>query len=497
MTKKIWSLIPLFLFAINVSFAADGHKITVKLDNYDKDTLLLGYHYGEKQYIRDTVILNSEGHFVFEGAEELDAGVYIMVMLPDNQFFQVLINSGDQHFSLTTDATAPAANMKINGSADNALFYNYMGFLADQRPKADGIKKKLEAEGANKEQLQAELESVNQGVVQYQKDLITNHSETLSAAFVKSYMETPLPEFQGSEQEVKIQRYHYYKAHYFDNINLGDNRLIRSPFLYQRVNYYMDKLTSQEPDSLKASVDYILGEAEGAEDTYKYFLVHFLNKYAQSKVVGMDAVYVHIAEQYYAKGKAPWTEEEQLKKIVDNAKTLKPILIGKIAPDIKMYEIDIEGTISAENDENEYKRWRAKRELTLHEVKSPYTVVFVWDPDCGHCKKSMPKMLEFYDNYKDKGVEVFAVCSKTYDGIVDCAKYIKEKNMIKWINTVDPFLKSKYKQIYDIRSTPQIFILDENKKILSKRIGAEQLSEVMGKIMEFEEMKKNEGGNMK
>jgi len=56
MTKKIWSLIPLFLFAINVSFAADGYKITVKLDNYDKDTLLLGYHYGEKQYIKDTVI---------------------------------------------------------------------------------------------------------------------------------------------------------------------------------------------------------------------------------------------------------------------------------------------------------------------------------------------------------------------------------------------------------------------------------------------------------
>lgn len=494
MTKKLWSLIPLFLFAISAVVAADGHLITVKLDNYDKDTLLLGYHYGEKQYIKDTVIINSEGLFVFEGTEELDPGVYIMVMPPDNQYFQVLINSGDQYFSLNTDATAPAANMKVKGSADNKLFYEYMDFLAAQRPKADAIKKKMEAEGADKAKLQGELEAVNNGVVTYQKDLINNHSETLAAAFVKSYMEVPMPEFEGSEQEIKIKRYHHYKGHYFDNINLGDNRLIRSPFLFQRVNYYMDKLTSQEPDSLKASVDYILGKTAGAEDTYKYFLVHFLNKYAQSNVVGMDAVYVHIAENYYATGKAPWTEDEQLKKIVDNAKTLKPILIGKIAPDIKMFEIDIEGTIEAENDENEYKRWRAKRELSLHEIKSPYTVIFVWDPDCGHCKKSMPKMLEFYDNFKDKGVEVFAVCSKTYDGIADCAKYIKEKNMIKWINAIDPFIKSKYKQIYDIKSTPQIFILDENKEILSKRIGAEQLSEVMEKIMEFKE---KEGGNMK
>ena len=54
------------------------------------------------------------------------------------------------------------------------------------------------------------------------------------------------------------------------------------------------------------------------------------------------------------------------------------------------------------------------------------------------------------------------VCTKTYDEMPACAKTIKEKNMIKWLNTIDPFIKSNYKEIYDIRSTPQIFILDEN-----------------------------------
>ena len=73
-----------------------------------------------------------------------------------------------------------------------------------------------------------------------------------------------------------------------------------------------------------------------------------------------------------------------------------------------MYEIDIEGTIAAENDENEYQRWRHKGVVNLHKIEAPFTVLFFWDPDCGHCKKSMPKMLEFYDDFKDKGVEVFA-----------------------------------------------------------------------------------------
>ena len=273
--------------------------------------------------------------------------------------------------------------------------------------------------------------------------------------------------------------------------------MVRSPILFQRIDYYLNKLTVQTPDSIAKSIDFILEKVKPANATFKYYLVHFLNTYAKSNIVGMDGVYVHIAEKYYATGQAPWTEEEQLKKITDNAKTLKPILIGKKAPDLNMFEIDIEGTIAAENDENEYQRWRSKQKISLHGVDAPYTVLFVWDPDCGHCKKSMPKMLEFYDNYKDKGVEVFAVCTKTYEEMPACAKTMKEKGMVNWINAIDPFIKSKYKQIYDIRSTPQIFILDENKKIISKKIGAEQIAEVMDRILEMKAKEGEKSGNSK
>jgi len=495
MTKKYFFFTAFLCWMVSLS-AQEGHRIEITLDNYKNDTLLLGYHYGDKQYIKDTCVINSEGKFVFEGAESLDPGVYLMVMRPDNQYFQLLIDNGDQHFTAHTDATAPSDHMKLEGSKENGLFYGYMDFLGKQRPKAEALKGKLKtATGTEKAALEQQLKAINEEVVAYQNNLVDTHTGTLARAFVKSFMEAPMPKFEGTEREVQLKRYHHYKDHYFDNVELGDARLVRSPFLFQRIDYYLNKLTANHPDSINASLDYILEKIAPAEDTYKYYLVHFLNTYAQSKVVGMDAVYVHLAEKYYAAGKAPWTEEEQLAKIVDNAKALKPILIGKTAPDVKMFEIDIEGTIAAENDENEYKRWRAKRELTLHEVPTPYTILFIWDPDCGHCKKSMPKMIEFYENYKDKGVEVFAVCTKIYDGIAECAKYIKDKDgMVNWINAIDPFIKSKYKQIYDIKSTPQIFILDENKEIISKRIGAEQIAEVMDQIMEMKAKEKAAGG---
>jgi hypothetical protein len=44
--------------------------------------------------------------------------------------------------------------------------------------------------------------------------------------------------------------------------------------------------------------------------------------------------------------------------------------------------------------------------------------------------------------------------------------------------------------LYDIQSTPQIFVLDRNHKILMKRIGAEQITKVMEEVMKMEEEKK-------
>ena len=484
--KKLINLCAIFLTSLT-AFASTGYQISAKITNYEKDTVVLAYYYGDKQYIKDSVAINEQGIFVFEGEEALDAGVYL-VLLSDSEYFQLLINEEEQHFSLTTDATALTEKMQIKGSKDNELFYEYLAFLAQQRQEVEAIKKELEtAKEGEKDQLKKKITAVNESVNSYRKTLITKHPNLLTTAFVNAYMEAPMPTFEGTEQEVQLKRYQYYKAHYFDNINLADERLVRSPFLFERIEYYRDKLTPKHPDSIIVTVDYLLEQVQPAPETFKYYLSHFLYDYATSKYVGMDAVYVHLIEKYYAKGLATWTEEEQLTKLKENAATLKPLLIGKIAPDLKMFEIDVEGTILAKEDENEYQRWRAKRELTLHGIKSPYTVLFVWDPTCGNCKKAMPKMVAFYEAFKDRGVEVFAICTNTVrDDMAACAESIKEKNMIKWINAIDPFIKSNYKKIYDFTSTPQIYILDKDKRIISKKIGAEQLSEVMEQLMKMQ-----------
>ena len=94
-------------------------------------------------------------------------------------------------------------------------------------------------------------------------------------------------------------------------------------------------------------------------------------------------------------------------------------------------------------------------------------------------------MKEFYDKYKDKGVKLVAVCTKFTDEIEGCWDYIDEKEIGDWLHLVDPYHRSRYMKVYNIKSTPQIYVLDRNKEILSKRIGAEQLEEVMDRIIEM------------
>ena len=46
--------------------------------------------------------------------------------------------------------------------------------------------------------------------------------------------------------------------------------------------------------------------------------------------MGMDAVFVHMVENYYMTGEAYWVEEDQLKKIEERAEKIAPNLIGRL-----------------------------------------------------------------------------------------------------------------------------------------------------------------------
>ncbi len=437
-------------------------KISGQLSNYSEDTIYLGYYYADKQYLIDTAAVEN-GSFIFHPSDSLKEGVYLVVMPPDNKYFQVMINAHEPAFNFSGDVTNIEATIEFEGSEDNTLFYENLRYIGQKRKEVDQLNSRKEsAEMGEKDTIEEQLKRINEEVNQYQKDLVEKYPSMLTSALIRSGFQIQIPQFQGTPEEVNLQQYLFYKSHYFDYIDLNDDRLIRAPrhVLFDRVNYYLEKLTPQHPDSIIQSIDYLLTSMEEGEEVYRYFLIKFLNDFAQSKIVGMDAVYVHLALNYYAKNKAPWVEQSQLQKIIQNARDAEPTLIGRYAPNVKL-------------------QMRDSSDITLYDVSSPYIILVFWAHDCGHCKESIPQLKEFTDKRGDElGIQVFSVCTKLLKDEPPCWEFVDEKNLNGWINTSDMHGgRSFMHSLFNIKKTPKLFILDKDKKIISKDLGPEQLEE--------------------
>lgn len=460
-----------------------GFQIKAKIEGFQQKEAYLGYYFGDKQYLKDTAFVEPDGWLYFEGNEKLAGGIYLIVLPPDNQFIQLLVDENNQWIAVETKLSDLAGSIKISGSEDNKRFYDYLKYIGDRRPKADELKKELESvkdDEKKKAKIEEKINALDDEVIGYQKNIVAKNPNSMTALVIKANMPADVPKFEGEQKDKELKSFYWMRSHWFDNLDLADPKMVRTPFLFPKVELYINKMTVQHPDSLIIAIDNVLGQMKPAEDNFKFYLIHFLNQFAKSNIVGMDAVYVHIAQKYYKAGLAPWTEAEQLKKIVENADRLEPLLLGKLAPNIEM-------------------QTQQGQKIMLHDFKSPVTVLFFWDPDCGHCKKSMPDMVKFAKDYKDKGVSVFAICTSlatrddegnlTMKEVDKCWSTISEREMDVFFNTVDPYHRSRYKTIYDIKTTPQIYVLDTDKTILSKRIGAEQLQEVIDHVLKVKKDK--------
>jgi len=69
---------------------------------------------------------------------------------------------------------------------------------------------------------------------------------------------------------------------------------------------------------------------------------------------------------------------------------------------------------------------------------------------------------------------------QTKDELFDSwKKFIVEKKLTDFIHVFDPIHLNNLKERFDIYSTPVLYILDKDKKIKAKRLGAEQVVEML------------------
>jgi len=456
---KLLSFLSITLFFFYGSFA-QSLSISGKVDGLPDGDVLLGYYYGDKQYVKDTV-QSVNGSFIFQSDEALEAGMYFM-LLSDKNFFQLIIDSS-QVFSFHTSVKDLIGEMKITDSKENTLFYNYQQFTQQKGIEVQPLKaelKTLDKDSKKRIKLENKIKIINEEVATFKADFLAANPEQLFAKILLALEPISIPESPILESGVidSTFQYIYFKKHFWDAIDLSDDRMVRTPVFHTKMEKFLVEYTSQISDSIVKYVDVLIAQLPKDSDLFKYVVNWTTHHYESSNIMGHDAVFVHMVFTYFITRQAPWVDEVQLTNIIDKAMRISPNLIGSIAPFITLP--DDKGVVQ-----------------DMHSIEAPFTILFFYDPDCGHCKKETPLVKETLEKYMDRGVKVYAVCTEFDD--VMWKEFIVEFGVEDWINVIDIENSSNFRGKYNVMGTPRLFVLDAKKKIIAKQIDAAALDEIL------------------
>lgn len=104
----------------------------------------------------------------------------------------------------------------------------------------------------------------------------------------------------------------------------------------------------------------------------------------------------------------------------------------------------------------------------LSDTKANYTFLIFYDPDCSHCKETIqqlrdtPQLVQLFAQLK---VQVVAI-----DPWGDRTKWKNYQSQLsdQWINGFDSESRILSFNLYDLKASPTIYLLDENRKVLLK-----------------------------
>ena len=451
----------------------DGHKIEFAIKPYQNQWIYLAYYYGGIKALADSAYLDGNSRGVITGKEKLAEGIYIVASPAKSILFEMLV-SDDQQFSVSMDTLNPDATLQFSGSDENQRFTDYTRFVNSQATAIEKARKEMEAAQTadQKNKLQKQIDDQTRLINDYRIDVIQKHPESLLAMLFKSMQETPLPpELQKPKTRAdSLVQYRFAKDHYWDNIDFMDGRLVRTPIFESKLKNYLNNWVVPDPDSLIYEQNWMMALGRNDPEMSRYLISYFIDNYMYPKIMGHDKVFLHTYERYVANNNpaTSWLNEKQRKTITERAYMVMANQLGSPAYDIAL--VDTAGKVKK-----------------LYDVKSDFVVVAFWDPHCGKCREELPKMDSLYNTWwKKSNIQVYSVMVNE-EAAKDWKTFIQQtgKGWVHVHQTKEMRAEEEkaqlpnFRQLYDMRSTPTLFLLDKEKRIMAKNIGLDDLENVL------------------
>ncbi len=314
MKTKILIISTFLFYLFNSASTTAQSTFNFNIKNMVNDSCMIGYYLGDKQYIfgddgkNQMIYIDADGKGSFT-RDDMKPGVILLVFPPDNDFIEFIYEEKDLSFTL--DRIDLENSIEIN-SLSNILQkkHNSLIFLLTKKHK-ELTKKKEENPTLD---IENDLMKISNEFTDFQEKMIADYPDNFFVKMLKASQEISIPETITDETE----QYLYYKKHYFDYINFKDDWLIRTSFFYPKVLRYLDDLTYNSVEHINESLDIVIDKTNEDSELFQFLVVNLLNKYANNNTYDYTDVWKHLVEKYYLSGKATWTSEDQLKKIIDS-----------------------------------------------------------------------------------------------------------------------------------------------------------------------------------
>jgi peroxiredoxin len=450
------------------SYGQEQYFIKFKINGLKDTTCMIGNYYSNGTYIKDTLKVDGSGRCVYKAPADLPKGLYVFVISEKN-YFDFIINN-DYKFTMETDVMEPMQKMVIKESPENELFYKYLNFNREKYLLIQDLQNKLKNASDKKDSADIYIKMIidqSKELISFKLDLVKKYPDTFISFMINAMKEPEVPEapLLPNGRKDSTFAYRYYKAHFWDDVDFTDDRLIRTPVFYNKLKKYFDNVLIQTPDTIIRELDAMIEKTRSNPDMFKYLIWFTTYRYETSEIMGFDKVFVHIVDKYYVTGQATWVGKTVNENIIKKANKIRSLLIGCKAPNMIMQDTNLQL-------------------VSMHNIKANYLLLLFWDPDCSHCEQEMPIIKDFYDQNKAKLVlEILAICSDT--SLVKWKNSIKKKKM-NFINVNGPrTLTGDYHEQYDIISTPVIYILNERKEIIAKNLAADKIGSFLENYIKY------------
>lgn len=416
--KKTLFLLTFIISSLSLSSQV---KIRLNIQNLNDSTFyLLKYKSDKTHFAIDSCSFSD--NYTFRNDNKYEEGIYVIADSRQNPLFEILIDK-DQKFSVNIKEPMDFKTYKVKGCKTTSEYFKIYYESVHYNLYIKALESEIKYNPSNKDK----IDSLTKELHKYQESKLQRNNSFLNT-YIKFVEKVVIPEELKDNEKAAKQ---YVIEHYFDELPLCDTRILNSRLLKNKLDEYFNNIIAEESVDLTCKmIDKLLTKTNDCHDVRDYILWNLYSRYFNPNDLKHENTFIYLVDNYFSKLEIINLTDNIRNEIVKKANILKKITIGSVMPDLSF--VDKNGDITS-----------------LRDIDSRNTIVIFHKTDCNICHRTS-RILSLIEK-RNKDLK-----------IID-------------INVTDEKSSQDIIRRYDITNVPTIYVLDKDKRIITKGIKAEEV----------------------